>query len=192
MPKILRRWNQVEAEAVAPYSPCFLCRAALANEAEHKRHETLVHGGPQEFRYRFLLLEARQPHVASIQEGRYIQDRFVTECETVQKGWVACVFFCRQDWAHNRKEVFLASGKSFMKKPSKVAGQLGIENYHAAWPHIPLAQLRASAVALPRAGEDGEPTETSVRLHKRRITAAALKGEERVYVCEGCHEEFRN
>ena len=60
MQKSLRRWNRVEAEAIAPYYPCFLCEAALTTEAERKRHVTLVHGGPQEFRDRFLLLEARQ------------------------------------------------------------------------------------------------------------------------------------
>ena len=78
-----------------------------------------------------------------------------------------------------------------MKKPAKVAEQLSVQRYHAHWRHIPLEHLKASAVALPYIGEDGQPTESLVLMHKRRVTAAALRGEEPVCVCEDCHAEFR-
>ena len=78
-----------------------------------------------------------------------------------------------------------------MKKPHKVAALLSPDEYHAAWPLIPLEELRASSVALPHTDEDGVATTSLVLARKRRIPIGALSGEETVNVCTDCFESFK-
>ena len=78
-----------------------------------------------------------------------------------------------------------------MKNPRAAAKELSVDKYHADWPHIPLVELQSSAVALPHLDENKNPTETLVLLHKRRISSAALKGEEPVNICAACKHAFQ-
>ena len=103
---------------------------------------------------------------------------------------MACVFCAMQDWKASRREVYLAGEKCFMRKPEKVAALLDAEKYHEDWPLIPLEELKASSVPLPHKGVDNKPTTTLVLMHKRRVSAAALRGDEPVHVCSLCHEAF--
>ena len=108
----------------------------------------------------------------------------------MRNGFVACVFCAMQDWKPSRHEVYLAGEKCFMRKPEKVAALLDAEKYHESWPLIPLEELQASSVPLPHKGVDNQPTTTLVLMHKRRVSAAALRGEEPVHVCSLCYEAF--
>ena len=63
---------------------------------------------------------------------------------------------------------------------------LSVDRYHQRWPKIPLTELQASGVQVRTA--DGSVQ--LVLLHKRRVSAAAARGEEPVYVCIDCHQAF--
>ena len=63
---------------------------------------------------------------------------------------------------------------------------LSVDRYHQRWPKIPLTELQASGVQVRTA--DGSVH--MVLLHKRRVSAAAARGEEPVYVCIDCHQAF--
>ena len=99
----------------------------------------------------------------------------------------ACVFCARRLWQEDLHEVFLAGPKCFMWNPSAVAEMLAWEHYHEAWPLIPEADLKASAVLL-RIGATTD--ERMVLLHKRRVDDEQRRGEKKVFVCSDCYDAF--
>ena len=74
----------------------------------------------------------------------------------------------------------------FMQNSPAVWTLLSVDRYHQRWPKIPLTELQASGVQVRTA--DGSVQ--LVLLHKRRVSAAAARGEEPVYVCIDCHQAF--
>ena len=86
----------------------------------------------------------------------------------------ACVFCTRRLWQEDLLEVFLAGPQCFMRRPDIVAETLAWKRYHKAWEHIPVAELKASAVWL-RIGTTKQ--ERLVMMHKRRVDDAQRRGE---------------
>ena len=155
-------------------------------------HIRCCHGGIQEYRNQRLILEQQQPHVVTVQEQRHIVERFAHDYEMHRSGFEACVFCAMLGWsATDRRQVSIAGPGCFMSRPDKVAQLLDVRVYHEAWPQIPLAELEASAVELPHSDGLGGTTTTKVLMHKRRVSAASLRGESPVWVCELCYAAFR-
>ena len=120
---------------------------------------------------------------------RHIIERFQHDYERHRSGFEACVFCAMLGWsATDRQHVYIAGPGCFMARPDKVAQLLDVRVYHEAWPRIPLEELEASAVDLPHKKGLGENTTTKVLMHKRRVSAEALRGESTVCVCDLCHE----
>ena len=100
----------------------------------------------------------------------------------------ACVFCALLDWPEELRFVYLAGEQCFMPSPGLVADLLSVEWYKSQWPLIPPEELDASAVDLPHSSVTGQLTCSKVLMHRRRVTAAMLRGEERALVCAGCYE----
>ena len=78
-----------------------------------------------------------------------------------------------------------------MKNPAAVADILSASRYHDAWPLIPWDHLLASALDLLHLDSEGNQTSTKVLMHKRRVPASALTGDDQVNVCEQCLQAFQ-
>ena len=105
--------------------------------------------------------------------------------EPARRQLSACAFCARQEWPEEQCCVYLAGEHCFMPTPALVAELLSVEWYKTQWPLIPAEELDASAVDLPHLSVSGEPASSKVLMHRRRVTAARLRGEERVLVCAG-------
>ena len=103
------------------------------------------------------------------------------------RGRKACVFCARLHWQEDLKEVFLAGPDCFMASPKLVADLLDWKEYHAFWPDIPEAELKASAMNLRMGDTDAYRL---VLLHRRRVNNRQASGEQEVFVCEDCAETF--
>ena len=138
-----------------------------------------------------LTLQHGEPIECASPEDQGPRDHVVERTPIEPRCFAACVFCAMLHWSETLRRVFVAGPESFMQSPHKVAALLAADWYHEQWPRIPQDELYASAVDLPHKTADGSETTTKVLMHKRRVTRAALRGEDRVYVCETCYDAFR-
>ena len=114
----------------------------------------------------------------------------IDDQEPPQRRFTACVFCGMLDWAETRHCLYLTGPNCTMKNPQMVVKLLSAEQYHKDWPEIPEAELYASAVDFPLEDDEGSVVTTKVLMHKRRVSAEALLGNEPVEVCSICKEAF--
>ena len=209
----MRQWSE-RAEPTLP-QPCRLCNAEFLKREDWLAHVVAEHGGLQRYRNALFSLLSLQPYVVKGQEWRAIAanfseffaraaldwDNFTPQMNemlwspdglSAEHRWTprclqACVFCTRRLWQEDLLEVFLAGPQCFMRRPDIVAEMLAWERYHEAWEHIPVAELKASAVWL-RIGTTTQ--ERLVLMHKRRVDDAQRRGEKAVFVCHDCYEAF--
>ena len=98
---------------------------------------------------------------------------------------VGCAFCARSFWTEEMSEVFLHGQKNFMQNAEAVWQLLSVDRYHQRWPLIPLKELEASAVDVGTSRK-----RKLVLLHKRRVGAAAVRGEVPVLICSDCQQSF--
>ena len=193
--EVLRVWP-MEA-VVMPRQPCHLCDAGFEDRASLLGHIAKEHGGLQKYRNAMLCLQSFCPHVVVGSEVRYYVSNYSTflrhasmdwegPCLTELRGGHGCAFCARWFWLEELWAAHLAGEQYFMQNAPAVWTLLSVDRYHQRWPKIPLTELQASGVQVRAA--DGSVH--VVLLHKRRVSAAAARGEEPVYVCIDCHQAF--
>ena len=202
----LRMWPQ-EAVAMAR-QPCLLCSEDFDDRAAWLEHVNSDHGGLQRYRNAMLALQSLSPHVVVGSEVRHYVSNYATFLRSSSMDWElplqrlkhvgledshdfprrvrrGCVFCARSFWLEELLDVFLAGAFCFMSNAAAVWELLAVERYKKRWPKIPAAELEASSVDV---GTDGH--RCLVLLHKRRVSAAAVRGEESVGICHDCHRAF--
>ena len=199
-------WPQ-EAVAMAR-QPCLLCSEDFDDRAAWLEHVNSDHGGLQRYRNAMLALQSLSPHVVVGSEVRHYVSNYATFLRSSSMDWElplqrlkhvgledshdfprrvrrGCVFCARSFWLEELLDVFLAGAFCFMSNAAAVWELLAVERYKKRWPKIPAAELEASSVDV---GTDGH--RCLVLLHKRRVSAAAVRGEESVGICHDCHRAF--
>ena len=202
----LRMWPQ-EAVAMAR-QPCLLCSEDFDDRAAWLEHVNSDHGGLQRYRNAMLALQSLSPHVVVGSEVRHYVSNYATFLRSSSMDWElplqrlkhvgledshdfprrvrrGCVFCARSFWLEELLDVFLAGAFCFMSNAAAVWELLAVERYKKRWPKIPAAELEASSVDV---GTDGH--RCLVLLHKRRVSAAAVRGEESVGICHDGHRAF--
>ena len=202
----LRMWPQ-EAVAMAR-QPCLLCSEDFDDRAAWLEHVNSDHGVLQRYRNAMLALLSLSPHVVVGSEVRHYVSNYATFLRSSSMDWElplqrlkhvgledshdfprrvrrGCVFCARSFWLEELLDVFLAGAFCFMSNAAAVWELLAVERCKKRWPKIPAAELEASSVDV---GTDGH--RCLVLLHKRRVSAAAVRGEESVGICHDCHRAF--
>ena len=183
----------------------------MNNLEEFQQHCDQVHGGVQAYRLRCLHLLSRQVWQvpgsisrAALSNFAEFQTRSATQWQNFsphmreqleanagelpasdrwsQRRWLACVVCAEGRWSEDLVPTFLAGEHCNFKKPDLVANLLDADKYIETWPCVPSEEVLASSVEIALGGAIRR-----LLLHKRRVSPAALRGEEAVNMCADCH-----